>query len=115
MVAGSGLSLSEIDKANSTIDILGFNEKDDIRKRKRADVWAYVELQLDAWNKTPSNDMLTVIASGAAVTGHWSIWLTVFAAHPQVIARFNQVFPGTARCCFDPKTAAAIPRPGGQL
>lgn len=46
--------------------------------------------------------------------GLWSVWMTVFRAHPEVCRALVDELPGTADC-FDPETCEPIPRPGGAL
>lgn len=113
--AGAGLAGALPQKAEDTIYMLGFDAPNDIRKHKRAQVWSTADLHLKSWLKAPSAENLDTIVSSARDVGHWSIWRTVFAAHPRVLARLDTVFPGTARSCFDPVTGAPVPRLRGQL
>jgi hypothetical protein len=46
--------------------------------------------------------------------GFWSVWITVFAAHPEVRVGLTEALPGTARDCFD-ADGHPLPRPGGDL
>lgn len=114
VVAHPRLNTTEAAKATATLAIFGF-EKDDLRKHRRADAWVCAELQLGVWTRAPTEQTLDVIMSSAGLSGHWSIWYTVFAAHPRVLARLNKVFPGTARSCFDPQSCATIARRKGKL
>ena len=47
-------------------------------------------------------------------TGFFSVWMTVFHEHPEMLKRFIQAFPGTDPNCFDDE-GHAVSRPGGRL
>lgn len=102
-------------KASGTLTMLGFDTPGDARTRRRADAWTCAEQHLGSWASAPTSGNLDLIALSARLAGQWSIWRTVFASHPRVLARLNQEFPGTDRPCFDPQTGAPIARRKGQL
>lgn len=115
VTAHRSLSAPEQTKATDMIHMFGFNAPNDIRRRKRADVWMVAELHLQSWLTSPTPHMLNTIALSAREAGCWSVWRTVFAAHPQVLAHLDRVFPGTALSNFDPHTGVPLPRHKGQL
>lgn len=79
--------------------------------------------RVQAW--TQANDALEdftngettakVIAREATATGHFSIWMKVFECQPTVRTALIVRFAGTARDCFDAKTAPISPRPKNGL
>ncbi len=115
VVAHPALTKHEKSKADSTLHMFGFDSCYDPRKSKRSEVWSCAALHLVSWLASPTDGNLELIASSAKNAGNWSVWVTVFAAQPVVLARLNAVFPGTDRRCFDSRTGIAVPRPKGQL
>ncbi|MDE0695947.1 MAG: HNH endonuclease [Boseongicola sp.] len=87
---------------------------------KRAD------LQRDVWDlahryrrlvEQPEGDPLicNLIADDLApAKGFFSVWMTVFRDHPEMLERFIQAFPGTDACSFNDEGQAVL-RPGGRL
>lgn len=56
------------------------------------------------------------IVETALAEGGFSIWMSVFAHDVDMLRRFIEAFPGTARDCFHPVTALpASPRPANGL
>ena len=51
----------------------------------------------------------------ALATGHFSIWMTVFANDPVQRRLFIDQFPGTAPDCYDADTSVVTPRPPNGL
>ncbi len=115
VVAHRALAAPQAVKATRTLEMFGATTPGDMRKRKRAEAWACASLQLRTWLTSPSRSTLEAIESIARGTGHWSIWATVFAGHPDVLDRLNRTLPGTALACFDRLTGVPIARRKGQL
>jgi len=55
------------------------------------------------------------IASEAAGTGFFSIWMAAFDGVEEVRTALIEKFPNTAGDCFDPNTNSVSPRPGNGL
>lgn len=70
----------------------------------------------DQWRQLQSYDtgpLRKTIARLALATGFFSVWMAVFREDADMRRRFIEVFPGTARDCFDPVTTVEISRSGG--
>ena len=88
----------------------------DKRAYLRRDVWdlAHHYLRLV---ELPGGDHLicNLIADDLApAKGFFSVWMTVFRDHPDMLKRIIQAFPGTDAGSFNDE-AQAVPRPGGRL
>ena len=65
----------------------------DLRWRKRREAWRQaVEARRVFEDRT---DVVDWIVQLAVAVGFWSVWMTVFADHPQVCNFLRQRFPGT--------------------
>ena len=71
----------------------------DLRWRKRREAWRTAEIARAAAEVASSRfeqgadiDMVVQLAKK---TGFWSVWMTVFAVHPQIRDHLRQCFPGT--------------------
>lgn len=64
----------------------------DLRWRKRRAAWRKAEF---ARNKFEQGADIDLVVKLAKATGFWSVWMTVFAAHPRIRDRLRQCFPGT--------------------
>ncbi len=107
-------------KAQATIRLIGLDKTprhnpkaSDMRWNDRRETWDMAERYLKKFeNKLISSD---VIIDLCLLKGHWSIWMTVFAAHPAVRLSLISRFPGTTQTnCFD-AYGEPIARLGGQL
>lgn len=94
--------------------------KRDKRVELRLDVWDIASRQLANYEEFVGNPEVSellaqIIASDLApAKGFFSIWVTVFHAHPCMIHRFVAAFPGTDPACFN-AAGSAIRRPTGRL
>ena len=90
--------------------------KRDKRAHLRSDVWNLANRYL-GYVKEPNGCTLMgkLIAEDLAPSkGFFSVWMTVFCDHPDMLERFIQAFPGTDTDCFDSK-GQAVQRPGGRI
>jgi hypothetical protein len=77
-----------------------FWKRDRISQRREA--WQQAEIALDDLLHSPSEALKQAITREALATGFFSVWMTVFAAQPDMLQRFIRAFPGTqASGCFD--------------
>ena len=88
----------------------------DRRYKRRGEVWL---LAVDAKQDYVAKGKDAVIGrlitkSLAPAKGFFSVWMTVFAEHPEMLKGFIGAFPGTSQDCFD-DTGVALPRPGGRF
>ena len=91
----------------------------DYRAGLRRDVW---ELANDVLNEleTPGLDpgsicrIAGLIVHVAVAKGFFSVWMTVFRNHPDMLKRFIREFPGTDAGCFNDE-GHAVCRPGGRF
>ena len=65
--------------------------------------------------QTPTQEQRENALIMAKFGGFWSVWRAVFHDDPDMQKDLNDLFPGTAKDCFDPQTQVPIARPGGQL
>ena len=68
--------------------------------KKREEAWEVAERALDAYAENPSARMTDHILDSCRSTGYFSIWMTVFSAHPAVLIRFVDACKA-APTCFD--------------
>ncbi len=91
----------------------------DERAKWRSDVW---DLANDALNEFEELKQDPVIAAQiakwiiryAVSKGFFSVWMTVFHNHPDMLERLIRAFPGTDTNSFNAK-GQAVCRPGGRL
>ncbi|WP_135502896.1 HNH endonuclease signature motif containing protein [Roseovarius aestuariivivens] len=92
----------------------------DKRADFRLDAWALAQHELKRYeeflhDRVFADVLAEQIASVIAPqTGFFSIWMTVFADHPEMLRRFITAFPGTDGACFDPN-GRPVPRPNGRF
>ena len=91
----------------------------DKRANWRSDVWELANRYLryiEQPERDPSNSSLIaeVLEDLAPSKGFFSVWMTVFRDHPDMLKMFIQAFPGTDKGSFDCE-GQAVPRPGGRL
>ena len=88
----------------------------DKRSKLRSDVWDMATNALKEFEQNPviANPIADWIVCLAAARGFFSVWMTVFCDHPDMLKRFIEAFPGTDRVCFD-NEGQAVCRPGGRI
>ncbi|MEJ5218910.1 HNH endonuclease [Cognatishimia sp. D5M38] len=85
----------------------------DKRAELRRDVWEVATYVLGRYQA--DGTIADLIAEHLApAKGFFSVWMTVFADHPEMLNRFIDAFPGTARDCFN-EDGQSQARPGGRL
>jgi uncharacterized protein (TIGR02646 family) len=90
--------------------------KADRRHKLRGEAWLVAsEVKHDylTENRDPTIKKL-ICEHLAPATGFFSVWMTVFSDHPEMLNGFIEAFTGTAQDCFD-ANGKAIPRPNGLL
>lgn len=99
--------------ANDTLRLTGLNKKirrtQDVETREvtidRIDDRNQARLEarraLNRHQKNPTPELKASAVDLARQTGFFSIWMDVFADHPDMQRRFIDAFPGTAADCFD--------------
>jgi uncharacterized protein (TIGR02646 family) len=80
------------------------------RVSKRMEVWGHALVSKDLLAATPQNEGLrATIATLAAATGLFSIWMAAFSHDQDMLGRIVAAYPGTGLSgCFDPTTFAVI-------
>lgn len=110
------------DKARRTLKLLGLDKPPasdprsrDLRWLNRREAWDMARRNLGRWQRKRGDpDMRDSILELARSQGHWSVWMAVFEAEPEMRQALIEAFPGTCRSCFDAATRP-VPRPGGSL
>lgn len=115
VVVVPGLGTGEMTRAQALIELVGLDRdpghpdrkrrptKADMRWKRRQEAWDKAEIDraklANPAKDTP--DLRQAIAEKAAERGMFSIWMTVFAADPDMRRRLFEAFKGTSRDCFD--------------
>ena len=88
----------------------------DKRAYLRRDVWALAKRCLGHIEQPENNPSIRSIVAEvlAPSKGFFSVWMTVFCNHPDMLNMFIQNFRGTDADCFD-NEGQAVHRPGGRL
>jgi hypothetical protein len=87
--------------------------KRDKRAKFRRDAWELATLMLNRYLQEPNTaDLITDHLAPAK--GFFSVWMTVFADHPEMLNRLISAFPGTEPNCFD-LDGKPVPRPNGRF
>ena len=87
----------------------------DKRVQLRRESWVAANRALARLKESGQDPLLAdTIVEYASAKGFFSVWMTVFRNHPDVLKRFIKAFPGTDSECFDDKSHA-LPRPNGRL
>lgn len=88
----------------------------DKRFKMRGETWLIAEMVRQHYEDDPANDVIKTQITDflAPAKGFFSIWMTVFAGHPEMLNRLIAAFPGTAANCFD-ATGRPKKRPGGRV
>jgi uncharacterized protein (TIGR02646 family) len=107
-VASATLALTGLDRVPpnaSPFDYRWFHRREafEIAEEARRDLQTAATPVLREW-----------IVTVATSVGHWSIWMTVFAADPYMRRRLISAFVGTSANCFN-ANAGPVLRPGGAL
>jgi uncharacterized protein (TIGR02646 family) len=118
----SALGPEQQARARRTLKLFGLDKTpaNDPRARdrrwlNRLEVWGIARESLADWREQRGNPRLrNLIVALAKANGHWSIWMAVFEAEPEMRRAFIDAFPGTCRTCFDTNTQP-VHRPGGSL
>lgn len=125
IVANANLEPIQLTQAKATLRLLGLDKTkpgnnpamSDRRLINRQTEWSKATDMLQEYESASfaSREILLKVLS-IMVDKYWSIWMTVFQNHHEVVSIFihSQEFPGTSRDCFDDR-GKAIPRVGGQL
>ena len=86
-------------KAANLFDLVGLGHlprddrgAKDPRWRKRREVWCQAEIARCKFEEGADIDLVIMLARAV---GFWSVWMMVFANHPQVRNRLQRCFPGT--------------------
>lgn len=86
--------------AKSTIRLTGLDRNpagpamptaSDTRWRSRKDAWEKARISYDNWRRAPGPPMAKVIAQ-CSLSGHYSIWQTVFKGEQQVLDEIDKVY-----------------------
>lgn len=107
------LNLTGLDRAAlSTPDENGKQVALD-RMSQRMEAWLKAEeARSDLQNNPTNQGLCEYIVKFAAATGFFSVWMTVFAGYPAMLARFINAFPGTnGSGCFNMNGVAVSPAP----
>ena len=94
--------------------------KRDKRVELRLDVWTLAQYQLELYEEFLGEPVFSAVLAKqignylAPAKGFFSIWMTVFRNHPDMLHRFINAFPGTDAACFD-GAGNSVPRPGGRF
>lgn len=88
-------------KAEATLSLCGLNpqpkheikEPNDYLWQQRSFVWVVAEMELEKYSQAISS--VGSIASLAVATGHWSVWVSVFNEHIDVVRAISQKYNGT--------------------
>jgi uncharacterized protein (TIGR02646 family) len=115
------LSPQDALRADKIIKLVGLDKEprhtrseNDRRWLNRQEAWGKANLALIRWRNDPCEDHAQSIVELVASKGYWSIWMTVFKDEPEMLLRFLDAIPGTARECFD-EHCAPRPRNGDQI
>lgn len=83
------------------------------RWQQRSDAWKLAEIQQLEIAEADSEALRRSTARMALEAGFFSVSMTVFADNADMRRRFIEIFPGTARDCFDSLTTETLSRNGG--
>jgi uncharacterized protein (TIGR02646 family) len=117
------LSIDQKKRAVATIKLTGLHkhplndpEASDRRWKNRRETWDIAIRSKSNLLKCDKPEMREQIVFTATGHAYWSVWMTVFKDHPDMLQRFIEAFPGTCRECFDNSSNfAPLARPGGQV
>ena len=96
-------------RAQQLLDLVGLQKLDSNKKTgsdrrwiERLQAWDIAVNSLGDLSTNNTSEMRRQIVRTAFETGFFSIWMTVFATDSDMLLRFIEAFPGTAKDCFDP-------------
>jgi uncharacterized protein (TIGR02646 family) len=105
-------------QAQKLLELVGLQESQennldgsDPRWIERLEVWQIAHDLLKKLNAKNDKDLEDCILVLAHRSGCWSIWMTVFKDHSDMLNRLIDKFKGTCKDCFDPE-GRPIPRRG---
>jgi hypothetical protein len=98
----SSLNEEQRAAAQKLIDLAGLDRtaasstRQDMRWRSRNEAWKKAQEMYEAWQKRENQrGLLKAIPMIAHATGYYSIWATVFAQEPRLLAAMQSRFPNT--------------------
>ncbi len=88
----------------------------DRRYRFRAEVWELAEKMKQTYLENGRDAVIgdLIAKELAPAKGFFSVWMTVFSEHPEILRGFIRAFPGTSTDCFD-ANGVALRRSGGRI
>lgn len=89
-----------------------YSHKDD-RWSNRREAWKLAKRYLDKYSV--GNASIECLTDLAVANGFFTVWMTVFSAHPEVRQALIDAFPGTAKGCFEIGTTIPSKRNGGSI
>ncbi|MDR2756137.1 MAG: HNH endonuclease [Planctomycetaceae bacterium] len=103
IIINDSLNSQDREKAERTLQLVGLNRLngEDNRFIDFVETWNLVLRYKEKWYKNPSTDIIESIVDLAKESGHFSIWMTVFADNPDIKKRLINAFPGTEKKWFD--------------
>jgi hypothetical protein len=119
-----GLEATEQEKARKLMKLVGLDKypgnpeyvsisPKDQRWNVRQTQWEFAQRKVVEFEK--GGISTNSVVEFALQRGHFSIWFTLFANHPDVREALIEAFKGTAKDCFDPTNGFnPIPRPRNQ-
>ncbi len=108
-------------KADRMIRLVGLNKMpkpsdnaSDRRWLSRIEAWSMAERANQRLSRCNTDEMRDQILDTVKSKGYWSIWMTQFRDHPDMLKRLIEAFPGTCTQCFDATdNYAPVSRMGG--
>lgn len=104
VLPNSSLSATETNQAQNMLNLVKLER----RMIDRFEKWDTAQKQFTKLQKEDTPIVRSLIVDTARASGHFSVWMTVFASDSDMLLRFIEAFPGTARECFDPTTGHTI-------
>ena len=121
VTAAPDLRPQEKRRAERTLQLTGLDRlplhnprASDRRWQHRKEAWERAQEARASLAVCDTPHMRGLVIRQATALGHWSIWMTVFAADADMRQRLIAAFTGTATACFDANTRP-VPRAGGAL
>lgn len=108
-------------RALKMIELVGLDktpetaEASDRRWENRREAWDIAQESLRDLHESDSPALRRQIIRTVKTGAYWSVWMTVFKEHPEMLREMIQAIPGTADACFDAANGyAPIARPVDQ-
>ncbi|MCC6723827.1 MAG: hypothetical protein IT258_04915 [Saprospiraceae bacterium] len=89
-----------------------YSRKDD-RWSNRREAWKLAKRYLSKYDAGIIS--IEYITDLAKANGFFTVWMTVFSAHPEVRQALIDAFPGTAKSCFELLTTVPLKRNGDKI